>query len=194
MSYQHRSALIDYINKIWKNNEVPEILKTIKIIPIQKPNKPVSIDSLRPISLLPVILKLCNAAIKNRVIYKLESNNKLPDLTFGFRRESSTVDCINILVNEARNARRKGLFCLSVFIDIKSAFDDVNLDILYTTLQKFDVPQRECNWIYNFLINRNTELYFHRNKMKFNVCKGLPQGDVLSPELFNKYTARYIKM
>jgi hypothetical protein len=25
--------------------------------------------------------------------------------------------------------------------------------------------------------------------MKFNVCKGLPQGDVLSPELFNMYTA-----
>jgi ribonuclease HI len=190
LNNDHKKNIIKFMNEIWERNEVPAALKTIKIIPIQKPNKPAIIDNLRPISLLPVILKIMNSVIKERLLYILEQHNYIPETSFGFRKGLSTMDCINLMVNTAYAAKRKKMVTAVIFFDITSAFDNVNLQILLEILGSAPIPERLKNWIYNSLINRKTIFQFGKDKLEFNVCKGLPQGDVLSPDLFNIYTKK----
>lgn len=190
MNDELKDKLVAFINEIWKSGNIPEKLKKINIIAILKPNKPEEIRNLRPISLLPVIIKIINTVIKRNLMFIVEKNKCLPRKSFGFRKCLSTTDAVTYLTNEIKAAKREGKYIAALFIDIKSAFDNVNVEVLFNILEKMKIPDQFCIWVYNFLINRKTSVKVGQQEIIYNVCKGLPQGDVLSPDLFNIYTRR----
>lgn len=55
-------------------------------------------------------------------------------------------------------------------------------------MQKFKFPGEVETWITSFLTNRKVTMQVGNIKMCRTICNGLPQGDVLSPTLFNVYT------
>lgn len=190
MDIKLKEKLVSYMNEIWKTGDIPAKLKRVNIIAILKPNKAEEIGNLRPISLIPVIVKIMNSVIKKRMIFIVETSNCLPRKSFGFRKNLSTTDSVTFLTNEVMCAKREKKHIAALFVDIKSAFDNVNIDILYDILSSMKIPDQFCIWIYNFLINRNTSIKVGSQELVYNVCKGLPQGDVLSPDLFNLYTRK----
>jgi hypothetical protein len=129
-----KEKLVEYMNQIWRSGNIPKKLKKYNIIAVLKPNKPEQIENLRPISLVPVIMKIMNSMVKKRLMFMLETNKFLPNNSFGFRKNSFTSDCVTFLTNEVMKAKREKKFVVALFVDVKSAFDNVDVDTLHEIL------------------------------------------------------------
>ncbi|KAF0756766.1 Retrovirus-related Pol polyprotein LINE-1 [Aphis craccivora] len=81
-----------------------------------------------------------------------------------------------------------------IFIDFKQAYDSINRNQLWITLEDFSFPSklvrliRNCN-SYTFCMVR----HLGETSTQFEVRNGLRQGDALSPTLFNLALERVIR-
>jgi len=75
---------------------------------------------------------------------------------------------------------------LSVFIDIKKAYDMVNKEVLLFKLLSFGISGRMFHFIHSFLSNRTFQVRIGPTlSMTKRLEKGTLQGSVLSPILFS---------
>ena len=76
-----------------------------------------------------------------------------------------------------------------IFIDVKNAYNSVKVDILEEILTRKMISREDIRWIVGFLNNRSVEITSEEKKISRRISTGLPQGDVLSPLLFNIHTS-----
>ena len=84
----------------------------------------------------------------------LETNNILSKWQFGFRSEHFTSHpMIHFLnkITEALNAKRH---TISIFCDLKKAFNTCNHDILFSKLEKYGIKNTELLWFKSYLTDR----------------------------------------
>jgi hypothetical protein len=84
--------LITYIyNRILRLCHFPIQGKVAQIVMILKPGKPsTEVTSCRPISLLPIMAKVCERLLLNRIEEEVPLNKLIPPYQFGFRENHST--------------------------------------------------------------------------------------------------------
>lgn len=95
------------------------------------------------------------------------------------------------MTNEIIANKNKNMNTVAIIIDLEKAFDLVDNKILLLKLQNIGIENCFIEWIQNFLTNReyvikNSESACTASKI---TSDGLPQGSILSPLLFNIYTA-----
>ncbi|XP_029717331.2 uncharacterized protein LOC115260553 [Aedes albopictus] len=185
-----RDSIIRDMNHMWKTCSLPKEIRTIKIVAIPKPGKnPETVEGTRPISLVNCGLKLLNAAVLDNLHQHLEEKAVLPELSFGFRKRLSTVSCLEFVTNRIHQIKRANHIAAVVFIDLSNACNAVKVEVLEQTLLSSGVPPEFSNWMIAFLVNRPIQLRVNNDTITRYVSQGLPQGDVLSPTMFNIYTA-----
>ena len=108
----------------------PEQLKIAKITPIFKKGEKYILGNYRPISILPVISKVLERIMYNRIYKHVTENNLLYHKQFGFKKNNSTSYAIIELINQIAESFDAKTFTLGVFIDLSKAFDTVDHDIL----------------------------------------------------------------
>ena len=89
-------------------------------------------------------------------------------------------------------ARDKKQYTTAVFIDLSKAFDNVLHEHLLLTLQACGISSTALRWFRNFLFDRQQRVVVNNKSSSFFLCntlKGVPQGRVLGPLLFNIYVA-----
>jgi len=83
---------------------------------IQKDGKPAeSPDSYRPISLLPVVAKLYEKLLLQRLPPLIEKSQLIPDVQFVFRTKHSTIEQIHRVVAVIHEAFENKEFCSELF-------------------------------------------------------------------------------
>lgn len=107
----------------WKHAEVVVIRKS----PDKDPRLP---KSYRPISLLPVLGKVLERIIVNRLDDETAVN--LSGKQYGFTRGKSTLDAIQNIRSWHNSAT--GKFSLGIFLDISGAFDSLDWQMLFSDL------------------------------------------------------------
>ncbi|XP_050497173.1 LINE-1 retrotransposable element ORF2 protein isoform X2 [Diabrotica virgifera virgifera] len=129
--------LVVYIfNAIIKLGYFPFQWKMAQIILIPKPNKdPHELPSYRPISLLPVISKIFERLLLQRMNPIIERKKLIPEYQFGFRQQHGTIEQVHRVAKEARDAIEKKEYCTAAFLDVSQAFDKVIL-FLESTLNR----------------------------------------------------------
>ena len=77
----------------------------------------------------------------------------------------------------------------TAFVDLSAAYDTVNHRLLIQKLFNITQDSTQCRVIQNLLSNRRLYVELNNERSRWRLQKkGLPQGSVLSPTLFNIYT------
>ena len=123
----------------------------------------------------------------------MDSNQHLlPDVQAGFRKGRGTRDQIaNIhwIIEKAREFQKNLYFC---FIDYTKDFDCVDHNKLWKILQEMEIPDHLICLLRNLHAGQETMVRTgHGTTDWCQIGKGVRQGCILSPCLFNFY-AKYI--
>ena len=131
-------------------------------------------------------LKILQARLQQYV------NHELPDVQAGFGKGRGTRDHIaNIcwIIEKAREFQKNIYFC---FIDYAEAFDCVAHNKLWKILQEMGIPDHLTCLLRNLYAGQEAKVRTgHGPTDSFQIKKGVRQGCILSPCLFNWY-AEYI--
>ncbi|XP_032458024.1 uncharacterized protein LOC107981174 [Nasonia vitripennis] len=149
----------------------------------------------RPIALANCLLKILERVINDRMQWFTENKNILPNSFYGFRRNRSCHDCLSILDLDIRISKLRNLKLGVLSLDLEGAYDMVNLERLLAILMEIKIPSKLLRFVKNLIDNRELNAFY--NGTKFNqgsTNKGLPQGAILSPLLFNIYIRALINM
>ena len=132
------------------------------------------------------MLKVLQARLQQYV------NRELPDVQAGFRKGRGTRDQIaNIhwIIKKAREFQKNIYFC---FIDYAKAFDCVDHNKLWKILKEMGIPDQLTCLLRNLYAGQEEIVRTGHGKTDWvQLGKGLRQGCILPPYLFNLY-AEYI--
>ena len=181
-----RTPLCIIANISIKSGIFPSKLKIAKVKPLFKQGARDDPNNYRPISLLPVFSKVIEKVILRRIQNFMNRTNQYTKNQFGFRDGSSTINACEKLTSEVLKCFNTKKILISVFIDLKKAFDTVGKHILLEKLKYYGFDSNTLNWFNSYLSDRK-QLSIVNGEYKSNLqtLEGcLAQGSILSPELF----------
>ena len=176
--------------QIRKTQQWPQGWKRSFSIPIPKKGNTKECSNYLTIALIShtskVMLKILQARLQQ------DMSRELPDVQVGFRKGRGTRDQIaNIrwIIEKAREFQKNIYFC---FIDYAKAFDSVDHNKLWTILKEMGIPDHLTFLLRNLYSGQEAAVRTgHGTTDWFQIGKGICQGCILSPCLFNFY-AEYI--
>lgn len=182
------SELTQCINLCLKQGIFPDSLKIAKIIPIYKSGSRSDPSNYRPISVLPVMSKIIEKILYNRLESFLKSNNFFYQKQYGFRPQSNTLSATIDLITKIKNKIDRKQLTLGIFIDLKKAFDTVSPKLLIQKLSDIGVKGKALDIFKSYMQNRKQLVKIGENKSNTNIVSfGVPQGSILGPLLFVIY-------
>ena len=181
------SEILQIFNTSWQLSEVPKSWKQGVMVPIVKPGKAKEeITSYRPITLLPTLGKLMEKIVAFRLNFYMKTNNLYGSHQCGFRKTYSTNDIFLRLEKDIRQSIYNNKTMVVVYLDLKGAFDKVWHKGLLYKLSKLNIPYKLFKWIEDYLNERSFQVRINSEHSTIKeIGRGVPQGAILSPHLFN---------
>lgn len=184
---QAPNDLLNMINYSLRNAWIPGVWRLAKILPIPKNGgQGLAVDNIRPIALTSNVVKLIERILLQRIMQFVVRNSVLSPSQIGFRPGCSIWSAHIDLESRIKLARRYKQVAALVTLDIAKAYDSVEYPVLLSRLQNLNFPRYIIAWLYEFLKDRQFSCVRDNISSSWHFQKrGVPQGAVLSPALFN---------
>ena len=176
--------------QIWKTQQWTRDWKRSVFIPIPKKGNAKEYSNYDTIALISHASKLMLKMLQARLQQYM--NREFPDVQAGFRKGRGTRDQIaNIrwIIEKAREFQKNIYFC---FMDCAKAFDCVDHNKVWKILKEMGIPDYLTCLLRNLYAGQEATVRTgYGTTDLFQIGKGVRQGCILSPCLFNLY-AEYI--
>ena len=170
--------------QIWKTQQGPQDWKSSILIPIPKKDSTKECANHLKITLISHASKVMLKILHSRLQHY--ANQELPDVQAGFRKGGGTRDHIaNIrqIIEKEREFQKKIYLC---FINYAQAFDCVDHDKLWKALREMGIQDHPTCLLRNLYAGPEaTVRILYVTTDWFKIEKGVGQGCLLSPCLFN---------
>ena len=170
--------------QIWKTQQWPRDWKRSVFIPVSKKGNPKECSNYCKIALIShaskVMLKIVQARLQQYM------NRERTDTQIDFRKGRGTryqIANIRWIIKKAREFQKSIYFR---FIDYTKAFDCVDHNKLWKILKEMGIPDHLTCLLRNLYPGQEATVRTgHGTTDWFQIAKGVPQGCILSPCLFN---------
>ena len=186
-----KQPLLNLINTTISTTIYPEGLKTSKVIPLLKKDKPKTDPaSYRGINLLPSIGKFIDKIVSQQINEYLDINHLISPNHHGGRKFKSTITAATTLVDEWADDIENNQHKAILLLDQSAAFDTICHKILVNKLKILGFDKHSTQYMENYLANRNQIVEIDGTKSN-NLYTGpysVVQGSTLSCLLYLLYT------
>ena len=178
--------MVHLTNQVMKTGIFPKAFKTAIVTPINKSGKKTDTSDYRPVSVLTTFNKIVEKVIHNRLTSFTDGYlNIIYKHQYGYRKKTSTETAALEMMNHVQMAIDKKMKATLVFMDLKKAFDIVNIDKLLLTLSNYGIRGLALKLIKNYLSNRQQVVKINGiMSSSITFTQGVVQGSVLGSWLF----------
>jgi len=187
-SDKYFTKLTEMLNICIESGDVPEILNTGKMTLIDKKEPSLEVSKKRPLTVSSLLLSVLTKLLHERINLICERENLYGIVQYGFRKKRSTTDCVFIIINAIKEAKRKHKTISIAFCDLAKAYDSVCRELLYTKLRSVGFGGRVVSLIRSMYYNDSIRVSLTQGlSAPLYFTQGVKQGCSLSPLLFALY-------
>ena len=180
------TSLYNVFNASVYSCDFPGTLKWADINPIYKKKDNLCKENYRSVNVLAVVSKVFERILSDQLMDYFVSI--LSHSLSAYRAGYSCQHVILQLTEFWRQSLDKGNCVGTVAMDLSKAFDSMPHGLLIAKLSAYGVSKHACNLIINYLCNRRQRTkVMGRCSEWVTINRGVPQGSVLGPLLFNVF-------
>ena len=145
-------------------------------------------DNLCPISLLPILSKVCERLAHCQFVDFLNRSGKISKFQSGNRKSHSTETTLLQFTDDILKNMEEKKISLIVLLDMSKAFDSIQHERLLMKLHKIGISTTAWTWFESCLSKRSQFVRIENaisDPLPLNF--GVPQGSILGPVLFTVY-------
>ena len=173
-------VLLDMYNGILTSGCVPENWHVTIFTMLPKTGDLNDASNWRPIAVSPILYKHFARLVHGRLKHILEREQS--DDQFGFRPQWRIDDVFTILENVIGKCNEWNLPLWMASLDFKKAFDWTEFWPLFDALRIQHIPEPDIQLLAVLYNNQTGSV---NGSYYFNILRGVKQGDIISPILFN---------
>ena len=178
--------LTPLINGSIKTASFPDQLKLAELSPLFKNSDSLLTGNYRPVSVLTCISKVFEKVYHDQLYEYFKEI--LASLLTAFRKNFSTQHVLLKVIEDCKAALDRHEHIGLILMDLSKAFDCLPHQLLLSKLYFYSLSENACTLLKSYLQNRRQRVKLGSARSEWPILqKGVPQGSVLSPLLFNVF-------
>ena len=185
------------VNASLSSGVVPPAFKTARVVPlIKKPSLDSTLlENYRPVSNLPFLAKVLERVVNAQLNNYVSHNGFQEVMQSAYRKNHSTETALVRVQHDIVSAMCGKKACLLVLLDLSSAFDTVDHEILLGTLQELGVVGTALRWFASYLESRTQYVTIGDERSASRPLNyGVPPGSVIHVQPSKTFPTLYIYM
>ena len=185
-------SITSIVNKSLLSGMVPPSMKLAIVIPLLKKMllDPEILKNFRPISNLSFLSKIMEKTVSIKTLEHTKVNHLDAKFQSAYKAYHSTETALLRVQNDFLMAADEQKVGILVLLDLSAAFDVIDHDKMLSNLQVIHgIEGTALEWYRSYLSDRYQTVVINgvQSESKKLSC-GVPQGSILGPEMFTKYT------